>query len=225
VAFVEDEHHTPIAQRLQALLVVAAIRTIQRQARPSTGCSISGTTVSVTNASGTCSLTAAQAGDTNYNLATSAAFLVTLNKATLTITPDGGKGKVFAVAEKFDVVLRALTGHSLKDEAQLWRYHKELRDARNTLVHKGLAMVGTSRVDARKARELVGGAEKIIKWVELLLPEAKRRARTEAIGPFTRRLASQATQVARLKIQADAQNRGPIRVFRADKPAGTEGDT
>jgi hypothetical protein len=127
-----------------------------------------------------------------------------------------------SVAEKFDVLLRAFTGHSLKDEAQLWRYQKELRAARNALVHKGLAMVGTSRMDARKARELVGGADKIIRWVELLLPAAQRRARTEAIGPFTRRLASQPTEVAELRMEADAQNRGPVRVLRADKPAEDE---
>lgn len=83
-------------------------------------------------------------------------------------------------------------------------------------------MVGTSRVDARKATELVGGADKIIKWVELLLPGAQRRARTEAIGPFTRRLASQPTLVAGFQVQVDPQNQGPVRVYRADKPVESE---
>jgi hypothetical protein len=55
----------------------------------SNGCSVSGTTVSVTNASGTCSLTATKAGDATYNQATSAPFAVTLVKAdqsALTVT-------------------------------------------------------------------------------------------------------------------------------------------
>ena len=52
----------------------------------STGCSVSGTTVSVTNAGGTCSLTATKAADNNYAAATSAAFLVTLAKASATLT-------------------------------------------------------------------------------------------------------------------------------------------
>ncbi len=55
----------------------------------STGCAVSGTTVSVTNASGTCSLTATKASDGNYNTVTSAALPVTLVKAaqsTLTVT-------------------------------------------------------------------------------------------------------------------------------------------
>jgi MBG domain-containing protein len=48
----------------------------------STGCSVSGTTVSVSNASGTCTLTATKAGDDNYNATSSAPYNVTLNKAT-----------------------------------------------------------------------------------------------------------------------------------------------
>ena len=55
----------------------------------STGCSVSGSTVSVTDASGSCSLTATKAGDATYNPATSVPFAVTLVKAdqaTLTVT-------------------------------------------------------------------------------------------------------------------------------------------
>src|SRR5207245_1282898 len=60
--------------------------TVTFSAGGSTGCSVSGTTVSVTNASDTCSLTASVAADNNYLTATSAPFSVTLNKATPTIT-------------------------------------------------------------------------------------------------------------------------------------------
>ena len=52
----------------------------------STGCSVIGTTVSVSNAAGTCSLTATKAADNNYSAATSAAFPVTLVKASATLT-------------------------------------------------------------------------------------------------------------------------------------------
>ncbi|MDP2327932.1 MAG: hypothetical protein Q8M79_07580, partial [Dehalococcoidia bacterium] len=52
----------------------------------STGCSVSGTTVTVISASGTCALTAGRAGDDNYNPSPlSTAFVVTLNGA-----PGGG---------------------------------------------------------------------------------------------------------------------------------------
>ncbi|PKN80825.1 MAG: hypothetical protein CVU47_08670 [Chloroflexi bacterium HGW-Chloroflexi-9] len=48
----------------------------------STGCTVSGTTVTVTDASGTCALTATRAGDANYNASpASAGFTVTLVKA------------------------------------------------------------------------------------------------------------------------------------------------
>jgi hypothetical protein len=52
----------------------------------SNGCSITGTTLSVTNASGTCAVTATKAADTNYNAATSAPLTVTLTKAAAVIT-------------------------------------------------------------------------------------------------------------------------------------------
>jgi hypothetical protein len=52
----------------------------------STGCSVSGTTLSVTDASGSCAVTATKAADANYNLANSAALTVTLQKATPVVT-------------------------------------------------------------------------------------------------------------------------------------------
>ena len=55
----------------------------------STGCTLTGTTVSVSNASGTCTLTATKAADSNYAATTSAAFTVTLARATavIVVTP------------------------------------------------------------------------------------------------------------------------------------------
>jgi hypothetical protein len=52
----------------------------------STGCSISGSTLSVINPGGTCSVTATKAADSNYNATTSAALPVTLTKASQIIT-------------------------------------------------------------------------------------------------------------------------------------------
>jgi hypothetical protein len=76
-----------------------------------------------------------------------------------------------SVEEQFDVLLRVLTGRSLKEEPQLWTRFLELRTARNSLAHKGAARLAGKLVDAGKARELVDNANKIIKWVESLLPE------------------------------------------------------
>ena len=95
-----------------------------------------------------------------------------------------------STSEEFDVLLRAFTGRSLKDESHLWRQFSELRTARHALVGEGVAKIGKRAVEARNAQELVEGAGKIVACVELLLPEVHRRARTEARGPFSRKLAS-----------------------------------
>src|SRR5258705_25296 len=47
----------------------------------STGCSVAGSTLSVTDASGTCAVSATMAGNNNYNPVTSAALVVGLLKA------------------------------------------------------------------------------------------------------------------------------------------------
>ena len=52
----------------------------------STGCSVSGSTLSVTDPNGSCAVTATKAADASYNAATSAALPVTLTKAVLTVT-------------------------------------------------------------------------------------------------------------------------------------------
>jgi hypothetical protein len=95
-----------------------------------------------------------------------------------------------SVAERFDVLLRVFTGRSLKDDARLWQKFVELRKSRNALVHQGTAQIGPDVVTTAKAQELVGGANEIIKWVELLLPQSRRRAQTEAAGPFARKMAT-----------------------------------
>jgi len=130
--------------------------------------------------------------------------------------------------EKFDVFLRVFAGHSLKEEHQLWQRFTELRDARNSLIHEGTARIGHRPVNAGKARELVNAASQIVKWVELLLPEARRRARTDAIGPFARRMAT-ASEAAGLdltgvEINAANQNESEIRLRlepKAEKQSGS----
>jgi hypothetical protein len=92
--------------------------------------------------------------------------------------------------EEFDTLLQAFTGRSLKNEPQLWQGFQELRSARNALVHEGVAKVGNESVGRDKTRALIDAAEKVVAWVELLLPEPHRRARKEAVGPFARKFAT-----------------------------------
>jgi hypothetical protein len=57
----------------------------------STGCTVNAGSgvISVTNASGTCTVTASKAADSSYNVATSAGFSVTLSKTTSTVAITG----------------------------------------------------------------------------------------------------------------------------------------
>jgi len=50
-------------------------------------CTLSGATLSANSGTGSCSVTATKAGDSNYNPVTSAPFTVTLRKATASVTP------------------------------------------------------------------------------------------------------------------------------------------
>ena len=60
--------------------------TVTFSAGASTGCIVAGDQLSVTNAAGTCAVTATKAGDDNYLAASSNAASVTLNKASATLS-------------------------------------------------------------------------------------------------------------------------------------------
>jgi hypothetical protein len=78
--------------------------------------------------------------------------------------------------DQYDVLLKALGGKSLKEEGgDLWPLFTQLYKVRNKSAHEGHATLDGVRVDYAKARELVTGAERIIAWVEQLLPPEKRR--------------------------------------------------
>ena len=64
--------------------------------------------------------------------------------------------------------------NSLKENNLLWEAFSNLRDARNTFVHEGMAVIGCNPVTVEKANELVLYTEKIIKVVREWLPEKLR---------------------------------------------------
>ena len=84
-----------------------------------------------------------------------------------------------SVEEQFDVLLRALANKSLKDQNQLWEVFKNLKDARNSFVHDGVAAIGGKEVTKELAYIFVGRAKEIIDWVEPLLPSELRRPKLE----------------------------------------------
>ena len=74
------------------------------------------------------------------------------------------------VEEQYDALLKCLTGHSLKEEQKLWEYFKNLRTARNSFVHKGVAKVGGSPLNTEMTRKLIVSASMIIQKVREWLP-------------------------------------------------------
>ena len=83
--------------------------------------------------------------------------------------------------ENYDQVLFLLTGRSLrKEKADLWAAFTKLRDARNSIVHQGRAVVRTGSKKEKEvspdiAMKFVADAGLIISWVEAILPEERRR--------------------------------------------------
>ena len=73
--------------------------------------------------------------------------------------------------EQFDVLLKVLTQHSLKDDQTLWEALKNLKTARNSFTHEGVAKLGGKPLAAADAARLVARASEIIGWVRQWLPD------------------------------------------------------
>lgn len=97
-----------------------------------------------------------------------------------------------STGEQFDVLLHAVLGRSLKTDPRLWEGFANLRQARNTFAHDGVAVIGPNAVTEDKAQQLLGLAGEIIDWLEQFLPEGERRPRfnnmdtmVEVLAPLT----------------------------------------
>lgn len=85
-----------------------------------------------------------------------------------------------SVPEQYDILLRALTSRSLKDENELWEAFQNLRSARNSYAHEGRAVLGGKEVTVDSARDLIEKAKKILEWVDSILPDDLRRPKLVA---------------------------------------------
>lgn len=73
--------------------------------------------------------------------------------------------------DQFGDLLRILSGHSLKDDNALWISFLNLRKARNSFVHEGVAKnLARDVVTEDEARSLVGKANEILAFVRSNLP-------------------------------------------------------
>jgi hypothetical protein len=80
-----------------------------------------------------------------------------------------------SVVEQYDVLLTALAGRSLKMRNDLWEVFRNLREARNSLMHDGSMSIGGRPVTRDQAYGMIIGAKAIAAWIEELLPAASRR--------------------------------------------------
>jgi len=76
--------------------------------------------------------------------------------------------------EQFDVLLKVLTGHSLKEDLPLWQSFTNLKNARNTFVHSGVATIGGKEVTESQAAEMVVRVNDIISRIRGWLPDVSR---------------------------------------------------
>lgn len=93
------------------------------------------------------------------------------------INDRGDYRKEPSVLDQYDALLKVFTGRSLRDEADLWEALRNIKDARNSFVHEGKALIGKRGASLADARSLLAKAERIVQWVEALLPVTARRPR------------------------------------------------
>jgi hypothetical protein len=90
------------------------------------------------------------------------------------ITDRGNFQKEPSVEEQFDTLLRVFTGHGLKESPDLWKAFKDLRSARNTFAHTGVAKIGKSVLSVNDAARLLQHAEEIPRQVRSWIPTTLR---------------------------------------------------
>lgn len=78
------------------------------------------------------------------------------------------------VEEQFDALLKHFCGHSLKNEPDLWEAFKNLKTARNTFVHDGIAKIGNKPITKENAVQLIARVNDIIQKVREWIPEDLR---------------------------------------------------
>ena len=76
-----------------------------------------------------------------------------------------------APIEQFDILLKSFLGVSLKDNNDLWGHFKNLKHARNSFVHEGIAKIGKKPISEEEARILIVKANEIVRFIKNELPD------------------------------------------------------
>lgn len=80
-----------------------------------------------------------------------------------------------STAEQYDDLLQILLGISLKvDNPTLWQAFKNIKNARNSFVHEGIAKIGKKPITNDEGKRLVHSAAEIINFIKTKLPNELR---------------------------------------------------
>jgi hypothetical protein len=80
-----------------------------------------------------------------------------------------------SILEQSDVLMKQLAGRSLKENPKLWEAFQQLRAARNSFVHQGVAAIKGTPVDLQASLGLISSATEIVSWIEQFLPADQRK--------------------------------------------------
>jgi len=78
-----------------------------------------------------------------------------------------------SLLDQFDILLLTITGHSLKEDDNLWKEFKKLKNVRNNFIHGGIASESkrpVKRITEERAQELIQSTQKIILKIRDWLP-------------------------------------------------------
>ncbi|OGX16196.1 MAG: hypothetical protein A2166_06725 [Omnitrophica WOR_2 bacterium RBG_13_41_10] len=73
--------------------------------------------------------------------------------------------------ERFDILLKVFLGVSLKENDALWKVFKDLKKARNSFVHEGVAKIGKNPISGEEAQKLLEKVSEIVKFIKDKLPK------------------------------------------------------
>ncbi len=90
------------------------------------------------------------------------------------INDRGNWQKEPSTEEQFDILLKILSGHSLKEDNALWEGLRNLRSARNSFVHEGVARLGRTLLTMPETLRLIENADSIVTKVREWMPESCR---------------------------------------------------
>ena len=73
--------------------------------------------------------------------------------------------------EQYDGLLKIMLGTSLKDDNDLWESFKNIRNARNSFIHEGVAKIGEKELTEDDASRLTKRAHEVVSFIRDRLPE------------------------------------------------------